>query len=36
MAMRALERGLGRPEYQLRLRNLSDLAGTWMEDSSFD
>ncbi len=36
VTIRALARGLGFSKQRLRQRDLSDLAGTWKEDPSFD
>lgn len=36
VAVEALSRGAGISERRLRQRDLSDIAGTWQEDSAFD
>jgi hypothetical protein len=36
VAIEALFRGMGLSEAPLRLRDLSDIAGTWQEDRDFD
>jgi hypothetical protein len=36
VAVEALVRGAGLGEHPLRQRDLSDIAGTWLEDPEFD